>query len=190
MNEEQKLKVEEFFKNRPPVSKPIVQKMIADRGDDLMQLKPWIKELSARIANHSSNSCNLLSVLNVVSISLGWKFHSEQPSQRNSHASVMWRDRIIVFGGYDLKGISSNALTFDAAQKSWNKVAMRSADHKANPSRYAHKTAIVERHLYVFGGYAEEQGWLNDLCKVSLENDVMRCDKVGRGGVDVQASRN
>jgi len=63
MNEEQKLKVEEFFKNRPPMNKPIVQKTIADRPEGQIELKHWIQELSARIAKQPNNPCNSLSII-------------------------------------------------------------------------------------------------------------------------------
>jgi len=117
--------------------------------------------------------------MDVVCINIGWNFCSEQGPQRNSHTSLIWRDKLFILGGYDSKGITSNALTFNLGQRIWNKIPMKGADHKTNPARYAHKTAIIEREVYVFGGYVEEQGWLNDLCKISLDTHVRNVNKIG-----------
>jgi hypothetical protein len=92
---------------------------------------------------------------------------------------LIWKDRLFILGGYDSKGISSNVLSFNLLQKSWSKIPMKGADHKTNPPRYAHKTAVIEHELYVFGGYVEEHGWLNDLCRVSLDTNVRDVNKIG-----------
>ena len=92
--------------------------------------------------------------------------------KRNCHASVTWNNKLIVLGGYDGKGISSDAITYDFVQKSWLKIPVNAADSSITPARYAHKAALVGNDIYIFGGYAEDKGWLNDLCTIHLEADV------------------
>ncbi len=31
------------------------------------------------------------------------------------------------------------------------------------PQRYAHSAVVKDRFIYIFGGYSEKFGWLNDL---------------------------
>ena len=94
-------------------------------------------------------------------------------ASRNCHSSIIWNDKLIIFGGYDNKGIVSEAISFDIIKKIWKKIPMKGIDLDINPASYAHKIVMVEKDVYIFGGYVEERAWLNDLYKISLEQYVI-----------------
>ena len=51
MKKEQRTKIEEFFKNRPPRDEFNVQKMLLSHPQEGMGQKSWIKEFSKVISN-------------------------------------------------------------------------------------------------------------------------------------------
>ena len=54
------------------------------------------------------------------------------------------------------------------AEKTWEKKGVKSGDEAPLATRYAHKATLLDSKMYIFGGYGEGQGWLNDLCCVDL----------------------
>ena len=57
-------------------------------------------------------------------------------------------------------------------KKTWTKVKVKNANSEAKAARYAHRVVLLDSTLYIFGGYVEDKGWLNDLCTISLKKDV------------------
>lgn len=74
---------------------------------------------------------------------------STLPCQRSLHAGAVWRDFLIIFGGYDGHHRVNDLYSFDFKASKWAMLANTDA-----PSpRDRHVAVVFENHLYVFGGF-------------------------------------
>lgn len=105
-------------------------------------------------------------------ITITWENYTAQTFKRNCHCSIIWNDKLFILGGYDGEGIVADALVFDLIDKVWDKIPLKQGDSTASSARYAHKAILVQNEIFIFGGYVEKLGWLNDLCSITLKTDV------------------
>lgn len=96
--------------------------------------------------------------------------NSNIPTPRDSHASVIYRDSLFIFGG----SINSNNLNFSdfyqykLDEEKWQVVHLN--DEKFPPQRFCHIGAIYNKSLYIFGGY-DGTNRLNDFIRFQFEPD-------------------
>lgn len=82
-------------------------------------------------------------------------------------------------GGLDgqYTGNYEDLLIYNIEKNTWKRLIIKS-NHKSSPmARYAHSAFLIENTLYVFGGFSQKEGCLNDLCKIELDKISMLKDE-------------
>lgn len=46
---------------------------------------------------------------------------------------------------------------------------IKTSSKKSPIVRFAHSSVLVGSRIYIFGGYSQKEGWLNDLCYIDLQ---------------------
>jgi Ras-related C3 botulinum toxin substrate 1 len=85
------------------------------------------------------------------------------PSRRYGHSACVWKNKMVVFGGYDNDGFTSNEIfMFDLQQHSWELIVSKSQSTPA--PRFHHTCVVVHDKMYLFGGRdADNHVWIFDL---------------------------
>jgi len=100
------------------------------------------------------------------SASLEWACISKHSSvsPRYRHSSVCFKNFLVVFGGVDNSQTRYNDIhTFNLSVKTWTRVIVR---NDMPTPRTFHKSVVVNKHLFVVGGFDGEK--LNDVWKIDL----------------------
>jgi len=88
-------------------------------------------------------------------------------SPRSALTAVVWRDRLIVFGGWNgfLKVWYNDAHEYNFETKVWMKLNCHGT---APPQRTSHAAVVYKNCMYVFAGFSGET-YLNDFHELNLE---------------------
>lgn len=90
------------------------------------------------------------------------------PSKRYGHSSIIWKNQMIVFAGYDEDGMFNNDLyTFDFIESTWNSIEVK---NKPFP-RVLHSCKLIEDKMYIFGGKGSKHNF-NDLWYFDLNQKI------------------
>jgi N-acetylneuraminic acid mutarotase len=84
---------------------------------------------------------------------------------RESHTFVEFKDQFFVFGGLTENGISNDLFSFDLLNKEWKKIEYSGPNLKP---RSFHSSLILNEKLLIFGGYNNEDGWLNEFYQLDF----------------------
>jgi N-acetylneuraminic acid mutarotase len=84
---------------------------------------------------------------------------------RESHTFVEYKDQFFVFGGLTENGISNDLFSFDLLNKEWKKIEYSGPNLKP---RSFHSSLILNEKLLIFGGYNNEDGWLNEFYQLDF----------------------
>lgn len=83
------------------------------------------------------------------------------PSKRESHSYSSWNNKIIIIGGQDTSSFyQSDVHILDTDTLSWSKLNTKG---QILPPRAGHTTISLGRHLFVFGGFADNQSLFDDV---------------------------
>ncbi|VVA95232.1 unnamed protein product [Arabis nemorensis] len=92
------------------------------------------------------------------------------PSARDSHTCSTWKNKIVVVGGEDLDDYYlSDVHILDTDTFVWKE--MNTSGQLLTP-RAGHVTVLLERNLFVFGGFTDSQNLYDDLYVLDLETGV------------------
>lgn len=87
------------------------------------------------------------------------------PEPRTDHTALVYGDKMIVFGGYDVRLLENDLFEYNFEYRCWN--AIESKGQK--PSlRYAHSATLFHRVMYIFAGF--DTFFCNDLYKYDIES--------------------
>ncbi|EPS71470.1 hypothetical protein M569_03290, partial [Genlisea aurea] len=100
-----------------------------------------------------------------------WKrvyYSGTPPSKRDSHTCSSWKNKIIVIGGEDsCNYYLSDVHVLDADTLVWCKL---NTTGQLLPPRGGHTTICFNRHLFVFGGFSDEQNLYDDIYMLDIGN--------------------
>jgi hypothetical protein len=84
------------------------------------------------------------------------------PPPTNCHTATWINRKLFVVAGYSVPSSVTLTRVYDPDTLCW----LSTGEYGRVPcQRYAHAAASVDnRFLYIFGGYSERYGWLNDMC--------------------------
>eukprot|EP01062_Namystynia_karyoxenos_P033070 TRINITY_DN24335_c0_g1_i1.p1 TRINITY_DN24335_c0_g1~~TRINITY_DN24335_c0_g1_i1.p1 ORF type:complete len:663 (+),score=142.92 TRINITY_DN24335_c0_g1_i1:74-1990(+) len=151
---------------RPPACRPDRQR---GRGD-----APLMASLQAWLPRSSSNGDSL-----------------EAYEVRNKHSAVLHDDRMIIFGGHNLREMSflADLLVYDIKTDSWDRPNCGGA---APCARRAHCAAVLDGHMVVCGGFSGDD-CLNDVhaldiatwqwSRLKIEGGQTPCPRGGHSAV-------
>lgn len=78
----------------------------------------------------------------------------DEPSGRDGHSMTRWKDKIVIFAGYDsdIESYSNETHFFDIPTSTWTRVICT-----GTPARWRdfHTAAEIDSKLYIFGGRAD-----------------------------------
>ncbi|GJQ09451.1 hypothetical protein GpartN1_g1242.t1 [Galdieria partita] len=93
------------------------------------------------------------------------------PTARAEHSAVVYKDRMIIFGGYDGKKKLCDTVALNMRDFSWEVVSTNGGYY---PSRRCKHTAVVYKNkMYVLGGFQfanDKNAAVTDLVALNLEN--------------------
>ncbi|CAH0480999.1 unnamed protein product [Peronospora belbahrii] len=72
------------------------------------------------------------------------------PSQRKSHSTVVHKDSLLVFGGYDGEKRLNDLFSFNFLTQTWTNVFVN-AGQQPTP-RFGHAAVVYDNAMYIFGG--------------------------------------
>jgi len=111
--------------------------------------------------NDTQGSCNKMWRFDGRSHS--WKLietSGDEPSGRDGHSMTVWKNKIVIFAGYDSDSecYSNETHYFDIATAQWSKIIPT----QGIPARWRdfHTAAEIDDRLYIFGGRADIFGHL------------------------------
>ena len=105
-----------------------------------------------------------------------WRTISELIPAVTEQRTVLWRDCIILFGGYYVEGRRSYLYVIKGLDQESPSVELIDKGEKPNapPPRSSHTAVVHEDHMYVFGGW-EMVVPKNDLYSLDLRTMKWRC---------------
>jgi leucine-zipper-like transcriptional regulator 1 len=74
---------------------------------------------------------------------------SDMPCSRSLHAAAVWKDFILVFGGYDGTNRVNDFYSYSVVNNKWSKLD----NANAPPPRDRHVAAVHGSSFYIFGGF-------------------------------------
>ena len=86
------------------------------------------------------------------------------PSPRTAYSAVSWKERVVIFGGYDGKQRFNDLFVLNLVSGTWKKVKTRSPP----TARYGHTATLIGDLMLVVGGY--NVGWSNDVHILNLQS--------------------
>ncbi|XP_051901341.1 LOW QUALITY PROTEIN: multiple epidermal growth factor-like domains protein 8 [Pristis pectinata] len=90
------------------------------------------------------------------------------PAARHAHCAVEWRGGMLVFGGELRNGLLANDVwLYEPVPERWRLLRPRST--QTPPGLAAHAAAVVEQHLYVFGGRTDQDWFSAAMFRFHLE---------------------
>jgi len=93
--------------------------------------------------------------------------------KRTEHSAVVWKDSMIIFGGYSGVGYENSVFSFNYATREWTLV---DAKGEIPTARSAHTAVLYNDKMYVFGGW-NGQSCMNDLFELDLTTNVWKSVK-------------
>lgn len=89
------------------------------------------------------------------------------PTSRDEHTAVVYKNSMVVFGGFE-QGVRTNkTIIFDFITKSWSEPEYSSKTRAPVP-RAGHSAVVHRDAMYVFGGKDDENEKLKDLWRLDL----------------------
>lgn len=103
-------------------------------------------------------------------VSLRWKLlpmvsehdpeYDNIPYQRYGHSAVAFEDRAYIWGGRnDSDGACNTLFQYDTDRKKWSVIATKGTRPGA---RDGHSACVIDKKMYIYGGYEEEQDRFSD----------------------------
>jgi leucine-zipper-like transcriptional regulator 1 len=90
------------------------------------------------------------------------------PTPRDRHVSIVHKDSIFVFGGYDGFNRVNDFFEYNILQNSWQEVLCSGRSAPPSP-RHSHSAVIYNDSLYIFGGY--DGKYKNDFFKFDFNKN-------------------
>ncbi|KAI9264745.1 hypothetical protein BY458DRAFT_513843 [Sporodiniella umbellata] len=94
-------------------------------------------------------------------------YTNQSPSPRTGHMSVVYNNRLYIFGGVDANRLYNDVWYFDLTSQVWNQVK---AVGYIPPPRESCAAALVNDTIYIFGGRGPNGVILGDLYAFRLKN--------------------
>uniref|UniRef100_A0A8C4SXY5 Multiple EGF like domains 8 n=1 Tax=Erpetoichthys calabaricus TaxID=27687 RepID=A0A8C4SXY5_ERPCA len=93
------------------------------------------------------------------------------PDARHSHIAVEWLGNMVIFGGELANGsLASDVWMYSPLNNSWKELSHSNAP--GAPKLANHAAAVVNNHLYVFGGRTNEDMFSSELYRFALESKL------------------
>jgi N-acetylneuraminic acid mutarotase len=93
------------------------------------------------------------------------------PAARAEHSAVVYKDKMLIFGGYDGKRKLHDTVAFDLKDYSWEAVAITGGYYPNR--RCKHSAVVFKNKMYVLGGFQfanDKNAAVTDLVALDLEN--------------------
>jgi len=90
----------------------------------------------------------------------------EEPKLRFGHTSVVHKNLMFVFGGWDGNVTLNDLNVFDLDHSTWYQVNHVSGQVKG---RYRHSASSTDQSMFVFGGIDQQQERFNDIIEYNFE---------------------
>jgi len=87
------------------------------------------------------------------------------PSAWDRHVSIIYKESIYIFGGYDGFNWVNDFFEYNITSNSWQEVLCSGRGNPPTP-RHSHSAVVYNEYMYVFGGY--DGKYKNDLFKFSF----------------------
>lgn len=94
----------------------------------------------------------------------------ENAPRRTEHTAVVYKDNMIIFGGYSGQGYENSVLKFSTENGQWEAIATYGSSPSA---RSAHTSVVVGDSMYVFGGWNGVH-CMNDLHELDFTTNTWR----------------
>eukprot|EP01080_Neovahlkampfia_damariscottae_P008755 gene8755-703_t len=96
------------------------------------------------------------------------------PKQRNFHTSIIWKKKLIIFGGKS-NGYLNDVFQYSIDEGEWSQL-FPIGDIPSK--RYAHSAVCHKNSMYVYGGYDENSTRCLDIIELNLETLVWKQIKI------------
>ncbi|XP_041081633.1 multiple epidermal growth factor-like domains protein 8 [Polyodon spathula] len=96
-----------------------------------------------------------------------WEERARGPAARHSHTAVQWAGTMVIFGGQLSDGsLAGDVWQYSPMADSWSQLSQ--SESPGAPRLANHASAVVDEHLYVFGGRSVEDLFSSELYRFSL----------------------
>ncbi|CAJ1328028.1 unnamed protein product [Effrenium voratum] len=92
----------------------------------------------------------------------------EAPSKRTDHSVVLFRDSLLVFGGFDGHNRFNDLRELHLKDKRWSQVSVRS---QVPRNRFGHTAVIYGHSMYIFGGW-DGHDTLQELFEYNISSNM------------------
>lgn len=101
------------------------------------------------------------------------------PTPRDRHTSVVYRNCLYIFGGFDGHARTNDLYQFDIETCHWTQILPSTLESTIPTPRHSHSAVVYNDNMIVYGGY--DGGYRSDLHKYSFStNTWTRVDPSGR----------
>jgi N-acetylneuraminic acid mutarotase len=101
------------------------------------------------------------------------------PTPRDRHSSVVYRNCLYIFGGFDGHARTNDLYQFDIETSHWTQILPSTLESTIPTPRHSHSAIVYNDNMIVYGGY--DGGYRSDLHKYSFStNTWTRLDPSGR----------
>jgi len=101
------------------------------------------------------------------------------PTPRDRHSSVVYRNSLYIFGGFDGHARTNDLYRFDIETSNWTQILPSTLESTIPTPRHSHSAVVYNDSMIVYGGY--DGGYRSDLHKYSFaSNTWTRFDPSGR----------
>jgi len=92
----------------------------------------------------------------------------EGAPRRTEHTAIVYKNSMVVFGGYSGNGYENSVMVFNFATQQWQQLM---AQGEAPSARSAHTAVVVGDSMYIFGGWNGVH-CMNDLHELNFETNT------------------
>jgi len=92
----------------------------------------------------------------------------EAPTKRTDHSVVLFRDSLLVFGGFDGHNRFNDLRELHLKDKRWSQVSVRSQQPR---NRFGHTAVIYAHSMYIFGGW-DGHDTLQELFEYNISSNM------------------
>ena len=105
------------------------------------------------------------------------KIIGNSPNPRYKHSSILYNNKMIIFGGRNELTIFNDLWIFDLSLSNWTEIKFKNLQI---PSRCDHSTFIFNDQLYIIGGISQSKFINSNIIKINLKNfEVEFCQEIG-----------
>lgn len=93
---------------------------------------------------------------------------SEGAPRRTEHTAIVYKNSMVVFGGYSGSGYENGVMVFDFGTQQWSQLV---AQGEAPTARSAHTAVVMGNSMYIFGGWNGVH-CMSDLHELNFETNT------------------